>query len=243
MNFDDTKKKIVNLFTNNRKLIGSLFVIILVIQIMNMKKFNKDIDSKKWVNQFNLDFNDNNITINDVKDIFTTKSYSGLEKDSTCSDKKWNETITFENEYGLDPTCGNVKYLDLDNKENNLFSLNQNLLELKLRVSNNHFGNIQMGNLLNNNSTVFDSIRLTSKQTFNNDKQHIFVLKAKLPFGKSLWPAWWLTGSDGEQKTINSKWPVNGEIDIIELVNDESKFKNVIHSCKKCHSRWRKINL
>ena len=66
---------------------------------------------------------------------------------------------------------------------------------------------------------------LTSKNSFHNNKQHLFILKAQLPFGDSLWPAWWLTGTDGgEQSTLNTKWPTNGEIDIIELVNAPEKF-------------------
>ena len=90
------------------------------------------------------------------------------------------------------------------------------------------------------NKNIYSSVRLTSKKSFKNDKQHLFILKAKLPFGKALWPAWWLAGTDGEQSSLNSKWPTNGEIDIIELINEDSTFKNVLHMCKNCKSHWKK---
>jgi beta-glucanase (GH16 family) len=42
----------------------------------------------------------------------------------------------------------------------------------------------------------------------------IFAAKIRLPYGKGIWPAWWMYGHD--HKT-NLNWPTVGEIDILEM--------------------------
>mmetsp|Transcript_1601 Transcript_1601/g.2126 ORF Transcript_1601/g.2126 Transcript_1601/m.2126 type:complete len:95 (+) Transcript_1601:394-678(+) len=41
-----------------------------------------------------------------------------------------------------------------------------------------------------------------------------------------VWPAFWLTDED--------KWPENGEIDIVEGVNNQSVAKTALHTSKDC---------
>jgi beta-glucanase (GH16 family) len=42
----------------------------------------------------------------------------------------------------------------------------------------------------------------------------IFAAKIRLPFGKGIWPAWWMYGHDYKN---NLTWPTVGEIDILEM--------------------------
>lgn len=67
------------------------------------------------------------------------------------------------------------------------------------------------------------SVRLESKKTYNGG---LFILNARhIPFGCGTWPAWWLVGPD---------WPNNGEIDIIEAVNDENLVATTLHTRNGC---------
>ena len=50
-----------------------------------------------------------------------------------------------------------------------------------------------------------------------------FEMRAKLPYGQGIWPAFWLLGENIGQKG----WPACGEIDIMELIG---KDPNNIHS-------------
>lgn len=55
-------------------------------------------------------------------------------------------------------------------------------------------------------------MRITTTQKFNGG---LFIADfAHMPFGCSLWPAYWSYGTDD--------WPTNGEIDILEGVNNQA---------------------
>lgn len=47
----------------------------------------------------------------------------------------------------------------------------------------------------------------------------LFVVRAKLPYGKGLWPAIWMLPTDWAY----GGWPASGEIDIMELLGDNIK--------------------
>lgn len=221
---------------------------------------DKNGDKSGFKDDFILDFSTDGI--DELKNKFTTKSYSGVKDNSNCDKKNWSGKPG-----EFDPTCGNVAYIDEfedhSSSSEKLISIqeenNKKYLELKLGEPSDTKNKDDILNYLNQKNTdnVYPSIRLTSNDSFDNEHQHLFILKAKLPFGNSLWPAWWLTGTDdrkdykkddgidrgknrGDQSTLNTKWPTNGEIDIIELVNDKMNFKNVLHMCNKCKSRWKK---
>ncbi len=58
-------------------------------------------------------------------------------------------------------------------------------------------------------------------------KYGIFEMRAKLPFGNGLWPAFWLMG---QTNFFNAQlWPVTGEIDIMESICGREN-DNTIHS-------------
>jgi len=51
------------------------------------------------------------------------------------------------------------------------------------------------------------------------------VARMKLPRQQSLWPAFWMIGTD----TSNPQWPFCGEIDIMEQISRENKVYGTIH--------------
>ena len=58
-----------------------------------------------------------------------------------------------------------------------------------------------------------------------------FVMRAKIPHGEGMWPAFWMVGSKGE-------WPSSGEIDIMEYYQDKF-LANVAHGTdKRWNARW-----
>ena len=76
------------------------------------------------------------------------------------------------------------------------------------------------------------SIRVTSNKAYNGnnlvviDAQHMPSTAGWLPSGCSLWPAFWMVGPD---------WPNNGEIDIIEYVNNQWNDLTTLHTSDNCH--------
>lgn len=75
----------------------------------------------------------------------------------------------------------------------------------------------------------FETAKYTSARIITQDKFDFTygTIKARiaLPVGKGIWPAFWMLGA-------NSKiagWPLCGEIDIIEAVNDESVVYGTLH--------------
>lgn len=55
-----------------------------------------------------------------------------------------------------------------------------------------------------------------------------FVMRAKIPHGEGMWPAFWTVGENGE-------WPSSGEIDIMEYYRDQL-LANVVSGSKQ---RWK----
>ena len=69
-----------------------------------------------------------------------------------------------------------------------------------------------------------ESIRLEGKRRFDRG---LFVLDlAHMPAGCGVWPAFWLTDE--------ANWPDNGEIDIVEGVNQQSVVKTALHTSESC---------
>ena len=61
--------------------------------------------------------------------------------------------------------------------------------------------------------SIYTSTRITTKNKIEFQYGKIEV-RAKLPLGKGLWPAFWMLGSNIDEV----KWPLCGEIDILEYV-------------------------
>ena len=74
--------------------------------------------------------------------------------------------------------------------------------------------------------SIYSSTRITTKNKFEFQYGKIEV-RAKLPVGKGLWPAFWMLGSNINQVG----WPLCGEIDILEYVGKEpGKIFTSLHS-------------
>ncbi|KAF2729426.1 hypothetical protein EJ04DRAFT_515923 [Polyplosphaeria fusca] len=69
------------------------------------------------------------------------------------------------------------------------------------------------------------SVRITSKKTYDRGLFIFDVLHA--PYGCATWPALWLTDANN--------WPDNGEIDVIETINNAASGNRVaLHTTKGC---------
>eukprot|EP00586_Coscinodiscus_wailesii_P010278 CAMPEP_0172498058 /NCGR_PEP_ID=MMETSP1066-20121228/108848_1 /TAXON_ID=671091 /ORGANISM="Coscinodiscus wailesii, Strain CCMP2513" /LENGTH=578 /DNA_ID=CAMNT_0013271175 /DNA_START=37 /DNA_END=1770 /DNA_ORIENTATION=+ len=69
-----------------------------------------------------------------------------------------------------------------------------------------------------------NSVRLEGKRRFNRG---LFIMDlTHMPSGCGTWPAFWLTDEQN--------WPVNGEIDILEGVNFQTRAKTALHSTRTC---------
>jgi len=65
----------------------------------------------------------------------------------------------------------------------------------------------------------YTSARMVTKNT-QSWKYGKVVARMSLPYGKGMWPAFWLMGNDGD-------WPACGEIDVMELVGGGSGDRTV----------------
>lgn len=73
----------------------------------------------------------------------------------------------------------------------------------------------------NHESDVHGMDQYTSAR-LNTAKKHTFkygkiAAKIKLPYGKGIWPAFWMLGSNINENGGDTPWPQSGEIDIFEL--------------------------
>jgi len=80
---------------------------------------------------------------------------------------------------------------------------------------------------LNSNPTYEgkrEALRLEGKKRFNRG---LFIADIKhLPVGCGVWPAFWLTDDDN--------WPENGEVDIIEAMNYQTRARATLHTSEGC---------
>lgn len=95
--------------------------------------------------------------------------------------------------------------------------------ELQYYTSRPENVKVENGNLVitarqeNFQGSSYTSARILTKGLFQQ-KYGRFEARIKLPWGKGLWPAFWMLGDD-ENGTVT--WPQRGEIDIMENRGDE----------------------
>lgn len=76
------------------------------------------------------------------------------------------------------------------------------------------------------NGSSYTSARLLTKGKFEQTYGR-FEARIRMPYGKGLWPAFWLLGDDDNGA---SNWPDIGEIDIMEYVgNEPTKVFGTVH--------------
>ncbi|KAF9229529.1 glycoside hydrolase family 16 protein [Gyrodon lividus] len=113
---------------------------------------------------------------------------------------------------GADPTNGNVQYVDQGTAQNaGLLEINQ---------AGNAVMRVETTPTVQNNRM---SVRITTDQTFT---QGLVIMDAvHMPTGCGTWPAFWTNGPN---------WPNNGEIDIVEGVNNYTSNQATIHTGVGC---------
>ncbi|KAI0090040.1 concanavalin A-like lectin/glucanase domain-containing protein [Irpex rosettiformis] len=113
---------------------------------------------------------------------------------------------------GADPTNGIVTYIDQNTaKQANLISINSDgnavmKVETTPQVQNTR-----------------QSVRITTQLTFTGGL--VIMDSVHMPTGCGTWPAFWTNGPN---------WPNNGEIDIVEGVNDYTNNQATIHTAPGC---------
>ncbi|KAF2855449.1 glycoside hydrolase family 16 protein [Plenodomus tracheiphilus IPT5] len=113
---------------------------------------------------------------------------------------------------GPDPTEGFVKYVDeATARKTNL-------------INTTSYSGVQWGvDTQNQTPKGRPSVRITSKNSY--DSGLIVLDVAHMPFGCGTWPAFW---------TVGPNWPRNGEIDILEGVNDQTNNAMTLHTGPGC---------
>ncbi|THV04719.1 endo-beta-glucanase [Dendrothele bispora CBS 962.96] len=113
-----------------------------------------------------------------------------------------------------DPTHGRVRYVDQAS------ALNQNLTF----ASGNHFIlRSDYTNKLDPNGAGRDSVRIQSLHQYTTATL-IFNIR-HMPQGCGTWPAVW---------TVGANWPNQGEVDILEGVNDQGPNTATLHTSSGC---------
>ncbi|KAI8082170.1 concanavalin A-like lectin/glucanase domain-containing protein [Thamnidium elegans] len=148
-----------------------------------------------------------------IKVALTTALFSSVANAwSLHSISAGSNFINFFNFYtGADPTHGFVQYVDQSTAAaNNLVYMQGEQTIIKT-----------------DNTTVTPggrpSVRLESKSTYNYG---LFILDLEhMPVGCGTWPAFWMFGDN---------WPNQGEIDIIEGVNEQTTNSVALHTSSGC---------
>jgi hypothetical protein len=135
------------------------------------------------------------------------------QKEDTFNGKNWLDAFKFEtNEFN----SGFVNYVDEPTaKSLGLYSVDGS--DVKFGVDFSETLNYKEG-------PGRKSVRLEGKKNYNKG---LFIIDVKrMPGVCGMWPAFWSLGQE--------PWPVKGEIDIIEGVNDNKVNKYVLHTDTKC---------
>lgn len=84
-------------------------------------------------------------------------------------------------------------------------------------------------------SRSVDPQEYTSARLITQGKQSwtygFFEVRARIPCGKGIWPAVWLLAAKP-----GAQWPRDGEIDMLEHVNDEDRVHFTVHTADRNHT-------
>lgn len=129
--------------------------------------------------------------------------------------QKENKKLVWEENFNGKTLDSTVWNFELGNGCPNICGWGNN--ESQIYTKNNH--KVEDGMLII--TAAYDGTQYTSTRITTKDKKEFqygkMEVRAKLPQGKGLWPAFWMLGSNISQVG----WPKSGEIDILEYVGKE----------------------
>ncbi|KAE9404647.1 2 beta-glucanase [Gymnopus androsaceus JB14] len=114
-----------------------------------------------------------------------------------------------------DPTNGRVNYVDAATAAQD---------NLTFASSTNFIARADFTTTLNPDGPGRNSVRLQSNKQYGIGTVLVANLN-HMPEGCGTWPAWW---------TVGENWPANGEIDIIEGVNNVGTNQGTLHTSPGC---------
>ncbi|KAF8448917.1 glycoside hydrolase family 16 protein [Boletus edulis BED1] len=138
-----------------------------------------------------------------------------VRQTQTYAIQDWYDGSNFFSEWsfytGADPTNGNVNYLSMsDAQSQGLAYVNSGDNTLVLAVDST--SSVPAGGYRN-------SVRITSNNVYSGG---LFILDAvAMPVGCGTWPSFWTCGPN---------WPLAGEIDIVEGINNQKHNQMTLHS-------------
>ncbi|KAG9100553.1 hypothetical protein FRC06_003969 [Ceratobasidium sp. 370] len=121
----------------------------------------------------------------------------------------------FDHQAIADPTHGRVNYVDQTTAQR---------LNLTYASSSSFVMRADYTTTLSASGPGRNSVRIQSKKQWST---HLEIMDVRhMPQGCGSWPAYWTTDTNN--------WPANGEIDIIEGVNDQSPNAATLHTTTGC---------
>ncbi|KAJ3992592.1 concanavalin A-like lectin/glucanase domain-containing protein [Lentinula boryana] len=118
-------------------------------------------------------------------------------------------------------TWGNVTYVDQNTgTSQGLTFIDSSTGHAIIRVDNTT--NIPAAQTVNRNS-----VKITTKDAYPIGSL-IIIDVSHIPYGCSVWPSFWMLGT-------NILWPLGGEIDIIEAINNLNSNQYALHTTPGCY--------
>lgn len=146
--------------------------------------------------------------------LFLSSSCSNTEKEKLVWKDNFDDNQPFNTDYWSKIPRGSSDWNNLMSTADTLYSLNDG--NLILRGMKNDF-------------IAKDTAQYITGGVYTKDKISFgrgrWEIRAKLHGGKGLWPAFWLMPENPEKG-----WPNEGEIDIMERLNHDSKVYQTAHS-------------
>lgn len=193
-----------------------VFVLITSIIVVScMKKENKS--SSEEQNQVENSTNTNNNGNYDPGSNYELQ-WSDEFKEETINPNNWNFQLVEAGHF-------NDEWQRYTNSKKNAYIKNDNLVIKAIHESDVH------------GMDQYTSARLNTanKQSWKYAK---IAARIKLPYGKGIWPAFWMLGANINENGGDTPWPQSGEIDILELygTKDDAVVEANIHYADKAGS-------
>lgn len=194
------------------------FITLIMMTILVCGGCKEDNKNDKLPNQIDDSFKRTEMIAEEVKDCDTPKLTGDLKDYEIVWSDEFNYTGTPDSskwsyELGTgNGGWGNNELQTYTNREENAYVENGNL---KITAKRENY-----------NGSSFTSARLVSRGK-GDFKYGYFEMRAILPGGRGVWPAFWMMPTD----SVYGGWPKSGEIDIMEYVGNRKDYiLGTVHS-------------